>query len=81
MLGLFSIKEYFMLVNKNDSLPDTYRNFPYQYTRTNLGTVVRKNIDEVYLFGDDETQFYKDCNRAKQKGRSISEVIEEYFIN
>ena len=70
-----------MFVNKNDSLPDTYRNFPYQYTRMNLGTVVRKNIDEVYLFGDDETQFFKDCNRAKQKGRSISEVIEEYFIH
>jgi len=81
MLGLFSIKEYFMLVDKNDSLPDTYRNFPYQYTRTNFGTVLRKNIDEVYLFGDDQTQFFKDCNRAKQKGRSITEVIEEYFIN
>ena len=81
MLGLFSIKEYFMLVDKNDSLPDTYRNFPHQYTRTNFGTVLRKNIDEVYLFGDDQTQFFKDCNRAKQKGRSITEVIEEYFIN
>ena len=67
-------------VGKNDPLPDTYRNFPYQYTRTNLFMVLRKNNDEVFLQGDDETKFIKDCNRAKQKGRSISEVIEEYFI-
>ena len=70
-----------MLIDKNDPLPQTYRNFPYQYTRTGLVMVLRKNNDEVILLGDDETQFIKDCNRAKQKGRSISDVIEEYFIS
>ncbi len=70
-----------MQVEKNEPLPQSYRNFPYQYTRLNLGTMLRKNLDEVYLLGDDETIFFRDCNRAKQKNRSISEVIEEYFIN
>jgi len=69
-----------LAVAKNDPLPDTYRNFPYQYTRLALGTMIRKNLDEVYLFGDDETIFFRECNRAKQKDRSISDVIEEYFI-
>ena len=67
-------------VAKNDPLPDSYRNFPYQYTRLALGTMIRKNLDEVYLFGNDETIFFRECNRAKQKSRSISDVIEEYFI-
>ena len=70
-----------MQVEKNEPLPRTYRNFPYQYTRLELGTVLRKNVDEEYIFGDDETKFFQECNRAKQKNRSISEVIEEYFIN
>ena len=70
-----------MQLGKNEPLPQSYRNFPYQYTRLNLGTMLRKNMDEVYIFGDDETIFFRDCNRAKQKNRSISEVIEEYFIN
>jgi len=68
-----------MTIQKNDPLPEIYRAFPYQYTRLNLGTVLRKKNDEVYLFGDDETQFFRDCNRAKQKGRSISDVINDYF--
>jgi hypothetical protein len=38
-------------------------------------------VVEKYLFGSDKTQFIKDCNRAKQKGRSLSDVIGEYFIN
>jgi len=67
------------MLDKNEKLPDIYRNFPYQYTRLNLGTMLRKNLDEVYLFGDDETRFFQDCNRAKQKARSLSDVIEEYF--
>jgi len=70
-----------MQLEKNEPLPQSYRNFPYQYTRLNLGTVLRKNMDEVYIFGDDETKFFQECNRAKQKNRSISDVIEEYFIN
>ena len=70
-----------MQLEKNEALPRTYRNFPYQYTRLNLGTVLRKNMDEVYLFGDDETIFFRECNRAKQNNRSISDVIEEYFIS
>jgi hypothetical protein len=48
--------------------------------KISLGVALRKNNDEVYLMGDDETKFFRDCNRAKQKGRSLSEVIEEYFI-
>ena len=67
-------------IEKNDPLPDTYRNFPYQYIRLALGTMIRKNNNEVYLFGDDETIFFRDCNRAKQHNRSISAVIEDYFI-
>ena len=70
-----------MQLERNEPLPQSYRNFPYQYTRLNLGTVLRKNMDEVYIFGDDETKFFQECNRAKQKNRSISDVIEEYFIN
>jgi hypothetical protein len=70
-----------MQTGKNDPLPKTYRDFPYQYTRTNLFLVLRKNNDEIFLQGDDETIFFKECNRAKQKNRSISDVIEEYFIN
>ena len=52
-------------VAKNDQLPDTYRNFPYQYTLLALGTVIKKNNDKVYLFGDDETIFFRECNSAK----------------
>ena len=69
-----------MLIDRNDPLPRLYRNFPYQYNRTGLFLILRKNNDEVLLQGDDETQFIKACNRAKQKDRSLSDVIEEYFI-
>ena len=68
-------------IGKNDRLPDNYRDFPYQYTRTKYGTILRKNNDEVFLQDDDETEFFQDCNRAKQKGRCISDVIDDYFIN
>jgi len=64
---------------KNDPLPETYMDFPYQYSKVKLGTVLRKNNDEVFLQGNEETQFLRDCNRAKQKGRSISDVISDYF--
>jgi len=67
-------------VGKNDPLPETYRNFPYQYTKVRFGLVLRKNDKEVFLSGDDETRFFRDCNRAKQHNRKISDVIEEYFI-
>ena len=66
---------------KNDPLPDTYSNFPYQYKKGSLGTVLQKNHEEVYLYGDDETKFFQDCNRAKQHSRNLTDVIEEYFIN
>jgi hypothetical protein len=69
-----------MIIDKNSKLPRIYRNFPYQYTILNLGTVLRKNNDEVYLFGEDETLFFKECNRAKQKERNISDVINQYFL-
>ena len=68
-----------MNVNKNDPLPLLYCNFPYKYTRTKCGTVLNRYNDEYFLFGDDETQFIRNCNRAKQKGRSISDIISEYF--
>ena len=68
-----------MIVKKNDPLPWAYLDFPYKYTRIKFGTVLNRYNDEVYLCGDDETQFIRDCNRAKQKGRSISDVINEYF--
>ena len=68
------------MIGKNDNLPKAYRNFPYQYTRLNLGIVLRKNNDEIFLSGDDEYLFLRECNRAKQKGRRLSDVIEEYFI-
>ena len=56
-----------MLIDKNDSLPRTYRNFPYQYTRTSLFLVLRKNNDEVFLQGDDETQFSKIATGLNKK--------------
>ena len=48
------------MLRKNDPLPDTYRNFPYQYLKGSLGTMLRKNMDELYLYGDDETKFFQD---------------------
>ena len=49
-----------LLITRVEPLPETYRNFPYQYTKLSLGTVIRKNNDEHYLFGDDEKQFFKE---------------------
>ena len=69
------------MLDKNDPLPQTYQDFPYKYTRTKLFCVLKKNNEEVCLIGDDETQFIRDCNRAKQHNHSISDVIEEYFVN
>jgi hypothetical protein len=66
-------------LDKNEPLPDEYQDFPYQYTEFNCGLVLRKNNDEVFLQGDDETIFRRECNRAKQKGRSLSAVINDYF--
>jgi hypothetical protein len=70
-----------MMLGKNDPLPMEYRDFPFQYTQTQFGIVLRKNDDEVFLQDGDEAVFMRDCNRAKQKGRNISDVIDEYFIN
>jgi hypothetical protein len=70
-----------MQVSKNDPLPETYRDLPCQYTRRKYGTILKKNNDEIFLQGDDETIFFRDCNRAKQKGRRLSDVIEDYFIH
>lgn len=68
------------MVQKNEPLPKVYRNFPYQYTVTRFGIVLRKNNEEVFLQGDDSALFMRDCNRAKQKGRNMAEVISEYFF-
>jgi hypothetical protein len=68
-------------IDKNDPLPETYRNYPYQYTKVDFGVILRKNNKELFLSGDDKTLFFMECNRAKQHGRSISDVIENYFIN
>jgi hypothetical protein len=68
------------MLGKNDPLPMTYRNFPFQYTQTKFGVALWKNNDEVFLQGDDDVEFMRVINRAKQKGRSISDVVDEYFI-
>jgi hypothetical protein len=67
------------MLGKNDPMPETYRNFPYQYDRLRFGVLLRKNLHEVFLYGDDETLFLRECNRAKQKGRDIAAIIEAYF--
>jgi hypothetical protein len=69
------------VLDKNAPLPEIYRDIPFQYMQTKFGVVLRKNDDEVFLQGDDEAVFMRDCNRTKQKGRSISDVIDGYFIN
>ena len=69
-----------MILSKNDPLPEKFINMPFQYTRTKLGTVLMLDDEEVFLQGDDETKFFRDCNRAKQHNRSLTDVIDEYFI-
>jgi hypothetical protein len=66
-----------MQSDKNERLPLAYYDFPYQYERLKVGVVLQKNDDAIYLQGDDETQFFRECNRAKQKGLSLSDVIDE----
>jgi hypothetical protein len=68
-----------MKLDKNEPLPNVYRDFPYQYTVFKFGLVLQKNNNEIFLQGDDETIFRRECNRAKQKGRSLSDVIDNYF--
>jgi len=70
-----------MEVGKNDPLPKDYHDFQYEYSKSYLGTLLKKGDNQIFIFGDEETKFFQDCNRAKQKNRSLSEVIEEYFIN
>jgi hypothetical protein len=69
-----------MLLDKKERLPAAYYDFPYQYERLKVGVIIKKNDEEIYLQGDDETQFFRNCNRAKQHSRSLSSVIGEYFI-
>ena len=66
-------------INKNEPLPEVYRDFPYRYTKTKFGTILGKNNDEVFLQGDAETRFFTVCNRLKQKGIDITRYIQEYF--
>jgi hypothetical protein len=68
-----------MFVGKNDPLPDTYHDYPYHYTRTSLFTILRVCKDEIILMGEDEKQFFRECNRAKQQELPLSGVIYEYF--
>jgi hypothetical protein len=67
-----------MFVGKNDPLPDNYDDHPYYYTQTTVCTILRVCNDELILMGDDETQFFRECNRAKQKGLPLAYVISEY---
>jgi len=67
------------VLDKNEPMPMVYRDFPYQYTQTKFGIVLNKNTDEVFLQDNAATIFMRDCNRAKQKNISISEVINGYF--
>ena len=76
----FSLEED-TLLSKNDPLPDVYIKKPYKYNRTKYGTTLYLDNDERYLQGEDETQFFRECNRAKQHNRSLTDVIDEYFVN
>ena len=69
------------VLDKNDPLPRRYIKKPYQYIRTNNGTILNLDNEEVFLQGEDETRFFRECNRAKQHNRSLTVVIDEYFIN
>jgi hypothetical protein len=75
----FSLQEDTILA-KNDPLPDVYIQKPFRYTRTKHGTILNIDKEEVFLQGEDETKFFRDCNRAKQHNRSLTDVIDEYFI-
>jgi hypothetical protein len=67
-----------MEIGKNDPLPTQYDDYPYHYHRTNVCTVLRVCNDTYFLFGEDEKQFFRECNRAKQQGDTLSSVIYEY---
>ena len=67
------------LIGKNDPIPDEYHYYPFECTRTQYGTILRKGNDEIFLQGDDETLFYRACNLAKQRGFGFSYIIDAYF--
>ena len=58
---------------------ERYKGDVFQYELVYGGVVLSKNAAEFFLQGDDRTAFFRDCNRAKQHGRSIADVIDEYF--
>jgi hypothetical protein len=71
-----------LILDKNEPLPDLYEDYPYYYKRNIMGVYLLKHSKKmIYLQGDDETHFIRECNRAKQHSRSLSSVIDEYFIN
>jgi hypothetical protein len=67
------------VLQKDGPLPEAYKETPYQYIRTHFGTILYRGKSEVYLQGDDQTIFFRHCNRAKQRGIALSAVIDGYF--
>jgi hypothetical protein len=63
---------------KNET-PDDYLYFPYEYTRFEGLTILRKNFEIKILVDEEEAEFFAKCNFAIQQGRSHTEVIKEYF--
>jgi len=70
-----------MFIGKNEPLPKFYFDYNYLYSRIKYGTVLSNYQNEIFLQGDCEKQFFRSCNRAKQKGFNISSIIGDYFIS
>ena len=70
-----------MVLDKNQKTPYIYVDLTYHFTHTNFGTVIGKEGNTIFLQGDDEKIFLRQFNRAKQKGRDISDLLSEYFVN
>jgi len=68
-----------MVIDKNQKIPFIYVDMIYHFTKTQFGTVLGKDDKTIFLQGDDETIFFRQFNRAKQKGRDISDLLAEYF--
>ena len=69
-----------MVIDKNQKIPFIYVDMTYHFTKTQFGTVIGKDGTTIFLQGDDEKVLLRQFNRAKQKGRDISDFLSEYFI-
>jgi hypothetical protein len=71
-----------MKLLERNGLSTNYLDYPYQYTRMDgVLTALYKKDEVIYLDDEEEEEyeFYVKCIRAKQQGRSITEVIKTYF--